>query len=111
SACSRNRGSAMTGYQDQAERSLRLLAITPDWTRVQELRSDCDDATVAAIVEEAAAFAEGILAPLNTIADRVGCSVEKGRVTTPEAYKSAFRQFAEAGWSGIDLGEDYGGMD
>lgn len=100
----------MSGYQDQAERSLKLLALTPDWKRVQEFRPDCDDATVAAIVEEAAAFAEGVLAPLNPQADRVGCIVKDGRVLTPEGYKDAFRQFVESGWSGIDLGEDFGGM-
>ncbi|MBR0557422.1 acyl-CoA dehydrogenase family protein [Ciceribacter sp. L1K23] len=97
-------------YQDQAARTLALLSATPDWRRVRDLRPDLDDATVTAIVEEAAAFAEGVLAPLNTVADRIGCTVSNGRVVTPDGYGEAFRQFAEAGWLGMDVAEEHGGM-
>ena len=63
------------GFSGQAQRTLTLLALTPGWHRVKELSADCDDATVSAIVEEAAQFAEGVLAPLNTPGDRTGAQL------------------------------------
>ena len=100
----------MADFQNHADRTLELLAITPGWAKLQQIRPDCDDATAAAIVEEAAAFAEGIIAPLNVVADREGCAVVNGRVVTPDVYKAAFRQYTDAGWLGMDIDEAYGGM-
>ena len=47
---------------------------------------DLDDDTVAAILEEAAKLAGGVLAPLNRVGDQQGCTLHAdGRVTTPTA--------------------------
>ncbi|TCV59683.1 hypothetical protein EDE05_13610 [Neorhizobium sp. R1-B] len=97
-------------FQDQANRTLDLLALTPGWQRLKEMRQDCDDETVVAIVGEAANFAEGILAPLNTVGDRVGARVVDGRVKTPDGFADAFRQYADAGWLGMDVPEEFGGQ-
>lgn len=97
-------------FEDQANRTLDLLALTPGWHRLKEMREDCDDETVVAIVGEAANFAEGILAPLNTVGDRVGARVVDGRVKTPDGFTDAFRQYAEAGWLGMDVPEEFGGQ-
>jgi alkylation response protein AidB-like acyl-CoA dehydrogenase len=73
----------------------------------------CEDATadtVAAVLEEAGRFAAGVLAPLNSVGDRAGSSLEDGKVITPQGWKEAYQQFAEGGWVGLGLSPDYGGQ-
>lgn len=101
----------MTGFHDQAERTKRLLAVTPSWQRVLELRPDIDPEFVGMILDQAAEFAQNVIAPLNVQADRIGCRFENGRVITPNAYKSAYKQLAETGWIAPDLPESRGGID
>ena len=98
------------GFSGQAQRTLTLLALTPGWHRVKELSADCDDATVSAIVEEAAQFAEGVLAPLNTPGDRTGAQLVEGRVRTPAGFAAAFKRYAASGWLGMDVSDRYGGQ-
>lgn len=97
-------------FADQADRTLELLALTPGWHRLKELREDCDDETLTAILDEAASFAEGVLAPLNAVGDRIGAQVVDGRVKTPDGFADAFRQYAQAGWLGMDVPERFGGQ-
>ncbi|MCJ9750328.1 acyl-CoA dehydrogenase family protein [Neorhizobium sp. BETTINA12A] len=97
-------------FADQADRTLDILALTPGWHRLKELREDCDDETVAAIIGESASFAEGVLAPLNAVGDRIGARMVDGRVRTPDGFADAFRQYAEAGWLGMDVAEKFGGQ-
>ncbi|MBD0415363.1 acyl-CoA dehydrogenase family protein [Oryzicola mucosus] len=100
----------MSLFQRQAEWTADLLRITPGWQRVQALRPDCDDVTVATILSQAAAFAESVLGPLNTKADRQGCVLAEGRVRTPDGFAEAFKAYAEAGWLGMDRPEAIGGQ-
>lgn len=69
-----------------------------------------DDELVAAILQEAARFAEQALAPLNASGDRSGCRFEDGRAVTPAGWPEAYRQFREAGWTGVALPESLGGQ-
>lgn len=98
------------GFADQARRTLDILAVTPGWHRLQELRPDLDDATVASVLEEAARFAEKVLAPLNVGGDRQGARVVDGRVQTPAGFVDAFRRYGGAGWLAVDLPEQYDGQ-
>lgn len=107
SACSH--GDEMS-FSSQASRTIELLKATPGWARVKALRSDCDDETAVAIVDEAARFAETVLAPLNVPADREGCRVVDGRVRTPRGFAEAFRRYGEAGWLSMDVPERFGGQ-
>jgi len=100
----------MSVFARQAERTAYLLQITPGWRRLQQLHPDCDDATTRAILEEAADFAERVLQPLNTPADREGCTVVGGRVRTPAGFAEAYRRYGEAGWLGMDVPEGFGGQ-
>ena len=97
-------------FADQADRTLEILALTPGWHHLRDLRPDCDDETVAAIVLEAANFAEKVLAPLNAAGDRIGSAVVNGRVKTPDGFADALKQYAEAGWLGMDVPEAFGGQ-
>jgi len=66
---------------------------------------------VDAIVEEAGKFAAEVLAPLNQIGDREGCTRhEDGSVTTPTGFKEAYAQYCEAGWGTLSLPTEYGGQ-
>ncbi|MCR6670213.1 MAG: acyl-CoA dehydrogenase family protein [Devosia ginsengisoli] len=63
------------------------------------------------MLEAAAGFAESVLAPLNPVGDRVGAQVVDGRVKLPPGFAEGFRQYAEAGWLGIDAPAEFGGQD
>jgi acyl-CoA dehydrogenase len=69
-----------------------------------------DDELMAAIVDEAARFAEQVLAPLNALGDQQGCRLEEGRVITPDGWADAYAQFRDAGWPGLCLPESLGGQ-
>ncbi|MBC5809643.1 MAG: acyl-CoA dehydrogenase family protein, partial [Candidatus Eremiobacteraeota bacterium] len=62
------------------------------------------------VLEEAGAFASGVLAPLNAVGDREGARWIDGRVKTPAGFKEAYHRFAEAGWIGLPLPPEYGGQ-
>ena len=63
------------------------------------------------ILEEAGAFATGVLDPLNHSADKEGCSIDaNGNVSTPKGFKEAYKKFADAGWIGLPVPAEYGGQ-
>jgi alkylation response protein AidB-like acyl-CoA dehydrogenase len=66
--------------------------------------------TAEAILEEAARFAEEVLAPLNPAMDQNGCRLENGRVKTAPGHAEVWRAFCEAGWQTLDKPVDYGGQ-
>ena len=67
---------------------------------------------VDAVLDEAARFAETVLAPLNAIGDEAGSKFDKatGDVTAAPGFKQAFAQFVEGGWTGLTDSPEYGGM-
>ncbi|HMM54456.1 MAG TPA: acyl-CoA dehydrogenase [Candidatus Desulfobacillus sp.] len=66
--------------------------------------------TVEAILEEAAKFASGVLAPLNVTGDRQGAQWQDGEVTMPAGFREAYAQFIENGWNGIGSEPEHGGQ-
>jgi alkylation response protein AidB-like acyl-CoA dehydrogenase len=72
----------------------------------------CEDTmeVLDSVLEEAAAFAAGVLDPLNRSGDKVGCTWKDGEVTTPPGFKEAYKKFAEAGWIGLPVPAEYGGQ-
>ncbi|MEM5582665.1 acyl-CoA dehydrogenase family protein [Roseibium sp. AS2] len=57
-----------------------------------------------------AAFAEEQLAPLNEPGDRQGCRLENGRVRMPDGFGDGYKAYAEQGWPGLTVPEDFGGQ-
>ena len=66
--------------------------------------------TAQAVLEEAAKFNEGVLAPLNWEGDKYPSSWHDGKVTATPGFKEAHRQFAEAGWQGLQHPTEFGGQ-
>ncbi|HSO05607.1 MAG TPA: acyl-CoA dehydrogenase [Pelomicrobium sp.] len=73
----------------------------------------CEEAAadvVDAILEEAAKFAGGVLAPLNAAGDQEGSRLTDGGVVTPAGFAEAYRAFTESGWAGLDADPRFGGQ-
>jgi alkylation response protein AidB-like acyl-CoA dehydrogenase len=67
--------------------------------------------TVAAILDEAAKFANEVLDPLNAVGDREGARrLDDGTVRTPPGFKEAYRQYCANGWNGLTKNPDFGGQ-
>ena len=64
----------------------------------------------SAVFEEAGKLATNVLAPLNAVGDREGCTFENGVVRTPTGFKDAFDQLKAGGWMGLDCDPEYGGQ-
>ncbi len=63
-----------------------------------------------AILDEAAKFTGGVLAPLNRIGDQQGCRLDAGGVTTADGWKDAYKAFCDSGWNGLAMPVDFGGQ-
>ena len=66
---------------------------------------------VDTVVEEFGKFVSEVLAPLNAVGDREGCTRHPdGSVTTPSGFKAAFDEFRAAGWGTLSAPEQFGGQ-
>jgi alkylation response protein AidB-like acyl-CoA dehydrogenase len=66
--------------------------------------------TRRAILDAAAAFAAGELAPLNRIGDLEGAKIENGVVRAAPGFAAAYRKFVAEGWNAGPFAEDHGGQ-
>lgn len=103
----------MTSYVAPLQDTQFILSQLAGLDEIGQLPG-CEEATselAYAVLGEAARFAEGVLAPLNTIGDNEGCRLEEGLVRTATGWKQAYRQFSDAGWVGLTMPTQYGGQD
>jgi len=66
--------------------------------------------TAAAVLEECARFNQDVVAPLNWTGDQEPSTVQDGVVHTTPGFKAAFRQYAAAGWQGVQHDTHFGGQ-
>jgi hypothetical protein len=66
---------------------------------------------VEQILAEAARFSAEVLAPLNAVGDKQGCTWRPdGSVATPSGFKEAYKQFVEGGWPALGADPAFGGQ-
>ncbi len=100
-------------YQAPVEDILFTLNSAADVPALNDrgIYDGLDEATLRAIIEEAGRFGAEVLAPLNRIGDVQGATLADGKVTTPERWREAYRQYCEAGWNSLTGPEEFGGQD
>lgn len=76
--------------------------------RIGELTNETD--IVDAVLEGAAAYAEGVVEPLNRVGDEKGATWSPDGVAMPEGFHDAYRQFVEGGWGTLSAPEESGGQ-
>jgi alkylation response protein AidB-like acyl-CoA dehydrogenase len=62
------------------------------------------------VLEEGAKLAAEVIAPVNVISDKEGCTFAAGKVRVPAAFHEAFRKFAEGGWIAATVDAEAGGQ-
>jgi 3-(methylthio)propanoyl-CoA dehydrogenase len=76
--------------------------------RIGELSNELE--LVDAVLEGAAALAEGEFAPLNRVGDQTGARWKDGAVTLPPGFSKAWQAFVDGGWMGLSAPEYAGGQ-
>jgi alkylation response protein AidB-like acyl-CoA dehydrogenase len=76
----------------------------------EHLGNGLDRELIDGVLEEAAAFAAGEVAPLNRNSDEEGCHLENGQVSTPKGFAEAYRQYVDNGWASMTGPVEYGGQ-
>jgi alkylation response protein AidB-like acyl-CoA dehydrogenase len=69
-----------------------------------------DPELVGLILDQAARFAQEVLAPLDTVGDQKGANWSESGVTTAPGFSEAYKQFIESGWNNVSISGDYGGQ-
>lgn len=62
------------------------------------------------VLEEAGKFAASVIAPLDKVSDKQGCTLKDGAVTTPVGWRAAYEAWTAAGWSSVAAEEEFGGQ-
>ena len=76
-----------------------------------QVNTDTNNDDLLFVLEQAARFAERELAPINALGDSQGCTLKDGQVSLPPTMKAAFQSYAQAGWMGLNMPEQWGGQD
>jgi len=76
----------------------------------ERLYGDLTEADIDAVLEEAGKFASTVIAPLNTVGDKLGTPLKDGAVTMPPGWKDAYTAWAQGGWNGLAASEHWGGQ-
>ena len=71
---------------------------------------DANLETAQAVLEECARFNQEVIAPLNWEGDKNPSAWKDGVVTTTPGFKSAYEQYRESGWQGLQHPTDFGGQ-
>jgi 3-(methylthio)propanoyl-CoA dehydrogenase len=90
----------------------RHLALAAGAAAVRALGGSFAEANaelIGQVLDSAARYADAHLVALNKMGDRNGCTLDGGRVRTPDGHKAAWAAFREGGWLALDAPEELGG--
>lgn len=85
------------------------LGAPADWQRMPAFKA-VDVDTARMVYEAAGDFCAGQLAPINSSGDLQGCTLQDGKVRTPDGFAAAYRAYVEAGWPSLACDADVGGQ-
>lgn len=102
----------MTDYIAPVKEMNFVLEHIADLNRVcaQSIFEESSPELVASILEEAAKFAGGVLAPLNTVGDLIGSKIVNNQVRETSGFAEAYQQFIDGGWTALACNPEFGGM-
>ena len=87
----------------------QVLQAPAGWREMPAF-GELDAETARQVLEEAARFASGVLAPINGSADLQGCTWRDGEVSTPDGFRAAYAAFVEGGWAALACRLEDGGQ-
>jgi alkylation response protein AidB-like acyl-CoA dehydrogenase len=73
-------------------------------------RDEINAEFIDTVLEQAARFAEQVVAPTNEPGDRVGVCLEESGVVTPPGFREAYRRFVDDGWAALCGPAEFGGQ-
>ena len=71
---------------------------------------EIDKEFLESIYDSASEIASKVIAPTNIDGDRIGVSLEKGKVSVPRGYKEAYAAYVSGGWPTLSCNPDFGGQ-
>ena len=71
---------------------------------------EIDKEFLESIYGSASEIASKVIAPTNVDGDRIGVSLEKGKVGVPRGYKEAYEAYVSGGWPTLSCNPGYGGQ-
>ena len=78
--------------------------------RIAEIDGAPEADIIEAVLEGAAALAEGEFAPLDRVGDTVGARWDNGVVRMPQGFRAAYQAFVDGGWMSLAAPEAHGGQ-
>src|SRR5580704_2377025 len=91
-------------------RDICFALETAGFEALRPLFPECDDATLAAVLDAAGTYASDVLAPLNRAGDTTGARLENGHVVSVPGFANAYRGYVEGGWGMLSADAAYGGQ-
>ncbi|TLX64110.1 acyl-CoA dehydrogenase [Stutzerimonas nosocomialis] len=76
----------------------------------EQLGNGLDRELIDGVLEEAARYTGGEIAPLNRNSDEEGVTLENGEVRTPKGFVEAYKQYVDNGWASMTGPTEYGGQ-
>ena len=86
-----------------------LLDVCSHYQKIPA-HSEISEDILDAVIDEAAKFADNVLAPLYQVGDEEGCTLIDGNVKTPTGFKEAYQQFVANGWPAMSAPVEMGGQ-
>jgi alkylation response protein AidB-like acyl-CoA dehydrogenase len=92
-----------------------MLFVLEELAGIEEIAAlpgygDVTPDLVRSVLDEAAKFTSGVIAPLNRVGDQQGSRLENGIVRTPDGFRDAYAKFVAAGWNAVPFDPEHGGQ-
>ena len=71
---------------------------------------EIDKEFLESIYDSASEIASEVIAPTNVDGDRIGVSLERGKVSVPRGYKEAYAAYVSGGWPTLSCNPEFGGQ-